>query len=515
MKIREALQLMGGLSTKAQPPKPDGAPRLSGERSKRCQVEVTLPYLRYHDHRIVVEFTARRPVFKVYVTSADALLSTANRANFKERLVERVHRPIEHKKPGEENGEIAFRVAFFARPTTLNADQLHVTIDFPGDVAINKIENEQSSRLSAILPDHSEVRSLISNPIDFVIYTTGGPLGAENLPLRSEIIAKALASRGKKVLYIPLGHVPNPGLIDLGHGVGINQISEHIFSRNVNTIVGGGAAKVFMCSSKCDTIAYQAAFIAKLKGLKVVYEVRDDMEAMTKLGFAKYYDALLEIDIARLADIIVCVSEPLRQKLIAWGIDSSKIHVLPNGCSDEERRMHDDIRRNPSRNRQKRAVYFGHLFPSRFDYNLLAFLAETFVEYDFALYGPGFAKGRQMPANVRHEGQVKHLEFFLRERDSDIGLLPFVANNMTFSLSPLKLGQYYALGLKVVSSDIFQLRGAPLVFSDGSKSFFDNFAQAAAYKPTLQDRNAVDEYMKKNSWSNVTSRIEEFLNCVP
>ena len=270
-----------------------------------------------------------------------------------------------------------------------------------------------------------------------------------------------------------------------------------------------------MCSSKCDTIAYRAVSIAKSKGLKVVYEVRDNMEAMSKFGFAKYYDTLIEVEIARMSDIVVCVSEPLRQKLTAWGIESSKIHVLPNGCTENERRMHDDIRRNPPRNRRKRAVYFGHMFPSRFDYELVSFLAETFAEYHFALYGPGLAKRRQLPANVSHEGQVEHFEFFLRERDSDIGLLPFAMNDMTFALSPLKLGQYYALGLKVVSSDIFQIRDAPLVFSDGSQSFFENFAQAAAYEPTVDDRDAVADYMKINSWSNVVAKIEELLVLAP
>ena len=243
MKIREALQLMGGLATKPRPPKTDSTPQLPGEQPKRCQVEVTLPYLRYHDHRIVVEFTAKRPVFKVYATSGDALLATTNRANFRERLIERVHRPFKHEKPGEKNGERTFRVVFFARPATLSSDLLHVTIDFPRDVAINEIKNEQSGRVSAIVPEYSEVRPAFGDPIDFVIYTTGGRLGAKSLPLRSEIIARALAASGKKVLYIPLGHVPNPGLIDLGHGSGIHQISQDIFARNLNTIIGGGGSR--------------------------------------------------------------------------------------------------------------------------------------------------------------------------------------------------------------------------------------------------------------------------------
>lgn len=397
---------------------------------------------------------------------------------------------------------------FFIRPARANVHELNYEINANPNVLEGHIDITRVPRVKVVNASSSSIAAKLSLPDPTVIiYTTAGPIGPISLPLRSEMIAKELAERGETVMYAPTASVSNPGPVDVSGTGTLFQIGQAEFLQNIDNIISKAAPGIFICSSKSDVASLRAIGLANLQGWKTVYEVRDDLEAMRSMGFAKFYDPSIELAICRLVDKIIVVSEPIAQKFRAWGIHHSKITVIPNGVLESELRQ---FLAPKVESREKKAVYFGHLFPGRFDYSQIQQLARSFPGYEFRLYGPGYdPKNGVFPDNVSLMGQVTAGEFFEAEANAEIGLLPFRANAMTFSLSPLKLAQYYALGFKIVSSDIFQIRRAPLVFSDNNTSLTANFQNAVDYEVTPGDLTSVEKYLRQNQWKIVVAKTLE------
>lgn len=406
------------------------------------------------------------------------------------------------------NAEIDNALRFFIRPARASIHELNYEIHANPNVLEGHIDITRVPRVKVVNASSSSIATQLSLPDPTVIiYTTAGPIGPASLPLRSEMVAKELAERGETVMYAPTARVENPSRLDVSGTGTLFQIGQAEFLENIDSILGKAVPGIFICSSKSDVASLRAIGLANLQGWTTVYEVRDDLEAMRSMGFAKFYDPSIELAICRLVDKIIVVSEPIAHKFRAWGIPDSKITVIPNGVLESE--LNQFLARTVDA-REKRAVYFGHLFSGRFDYLQIQQLARGFPNYEFRLYGPGYdPKNGIFPDNVSLMGQVTASDFFEAEADAEIGLLPFRANAMTFALSPLKLAQYYALGFKVVSSDIFQIRRAPLVFADNNTSLTANFQNAVDYEVTPADLTGVEKYLRQNQWKSIVAKTLE------
>lgn len=396
-------------------------------------------------------------------------------------------------------------LSFFIRPAKPSIRELNFEVHTNSNNLDGHIDIIRVPRVKVVAATNTNVPAQLRLPDPTVIiYTTAGQIGPESLPLRSEMVAKELAARGETVLYTPTARVANPGPVQV-QGTGILfQLGQDDFLANIDNILRRSSGGLFICSSKSDAASLRAIGLANLQQWRTVYEVRDDLEAMRSLGFAKFYDPSIELAICRLVNKIIVVSEPISHKFQAWGVSENKIHVIPNGVSAWELEKFNTLQET---DREKKAVYFGHLFPGRFDYTQIQQLAKSFTDYEFRLYGPGYdAKNINLPDNVSVLGQVTPEDFFAAESNAEIGLLPFRANAMTFSLSPLKLAQYYALGLKIVSSDVFQIRKAPLIFSDNNISMTSNFQSAISHKIDKDDLVRVENYLIQNQWKSIVEK---------
>ncbi|BEP13641.1 hypothetical protein acdb102_19520 [Acidothermaceae bacterium B102] len=105
-------------------------------------------------------------------------------------------------------------------------------------------------------------------------------------------------------------------------------------------------------------------------------------------------------------------------------------------------------------------VYVGAL-DHRFDWDLVNFLAEKHPQEVFSLYGPRPSIARAVGRNIKLMGPVNYASLPDILRHHRVGILPLNSDPSNLGRSPMKLHEYLASGLRVVSS------GTPAIAAHG------------------------------------------------
>ncbi len=157
--------------------------------------------------------------------------------------------------------------------------------------------------------------------------------------------------------------------------------------------------------------------------------------------------------------------------------------------------------------------YHGAIAPW-FDFGLLEQVASSQPGYRFVLVGPvlegaeaGMTRLLQQ-ANVTHVSERSASEVAVYVRSFDVGVIPFQVNEMTQGVTPLKLYEYLASGVPVVSTPLPACVAHPdvEVASDPAR-FAELIDQARQVSP--EDRGRLRIAGRAASWSR---RIEPLLD---
>lgn len=189
---------------------------------------------------------------------------------------------------------------------------------------------------------------------------------------------------------------------------------------------------------------------------------------------------------------------------------NSRASYLPNGVEVEVFESADPPKEYDGIPRP-RAVYVGAL-DERVDVGLLQYLAQSLPEVHFCMIGPvstdlSAIVGSQ---NVHLLGCVDQSRLAGYLRHSDLGIIPFIRSELTEHVNPLKLLQYMACGLPVVSTDLQETRRmrSPAVLASDRSEFADAVRRCLADNP---DREKHRDYATENSWSSRYALIKATL----
>ena len=162
------------------------------------------------------------------------------------------------------------------------------------------------------------------------------------------------------------------------------------------------------------------------------------------------------------AEAVFAVSRPLLAEVAVRRPDAV---YLPNGV--EYSRFQSPRVPPPGFGRPPIALYTG-AFARWFDFEMLARVAAANRAWTFDLYGE-FLEGRfeetplSKEGNVRFAGPRPNVEMPGVLASGDVGLIPFRVSAETAAVSPVKLFEYFAAGLPVVSSPIPEAAAFPEV----------------------------------------------------
>ena len=246
-----------------------------------------------------------------------------------------------------------------------------------------------------------------------------------------------------------------------------------------------------------------------VKYRSLVYRITDNYAAFDHIppGFTEFENRLI-----RRADVVITTFGEAFER--AKSMRKNGTHLLPN-AADLKRfattKSSSIVKEIPS----PRVMYLGSL-EYWVDHDLIYRTATLRPEYSFVLAGPpprrplaSLAKLGSL-ANVHFLGGVKHQLVPGLLQEADVAIIPYVRDPHTHNSSPLKLYEYLAAGLPVVSTPLKEVIAseAPVLFGRSAEEF------AAAIDNALtmgKGRQEFLDFALENTWEKRLSKIEDIL----
>jgi glycosyltransferase involved in cell wall biosynthesis len=208
----------------------------------------------------------------------------------------------------------------------------------------------------------------------------------------------------------------------------------------------------------------------------VVYDITDDWTTLTQSERERQQVIAEDAVMLQRADLVIVCSERLyalkqgrarRLCLVPNGVEAERYRLVYHRAPDDPCTAEADrvLPIPPPAQAWSSPVfgYTGTLHPDRVDVSLIEALARRYPQGTVALIGPvQLAEGQRaclerLP-NVRLVGAVPYQELPAWMRAFDVCIVPHRVTAFTESLNPLKLFEYLAAGLSIVSTDVAGFR---------------------------------------------------------
>ncbi len=185
--------------------------------------------------------------------------------------------------------------------------------------------------------------------------------------------------------------------------------------------------------------------------LSIYYRVDDFSEFP---GVRKDYILELEQETIKRSDLIVASAEKLADVENKRGL----VKYLPHGVDYEHfaSGMERDGSPDPFAGISSPRIGFFGLLNSWLDLELVCEVAKNNPQWSFIMLGPSQLPESELPKadNLYYPGAVPYEALPVQASFFDVALIPFQINKLTLAVNPLKLLEYFALGLPVVSTPL-------------------------------------------------------------
>jgi hypothetical protein len=348
-----------------------------------------------------------------------------------------------------------------------------------------------------------------------LIYTGTKKIGAGNRANRSMMFARALEKKGIPTLYT-YSHSAGDQITGVESGC-LLQLPLHIFSDLFLEFLSAvRAQQKVLIGSLPDAELCRAIDFAQFCGWTTLYECRDDWEEFAAAGSGKWFENIFEQYAVLHSHKTFCVSPALQRKMRQYTKEPGDVLLSPNGTTEhfiEISHPYRMARQAGSGSAGRRAPivgYFGHLTDHWFDWVAVEAAAARLPELRFEVIGFD-APDRMVPRNIEYLGGKSHDELVQIAARWEVGLIPFKAGRLARSVDPIKIYEYLALGLKVVSTQMGVIDTFPMTFVYGEFELPQTLDKALAYAPSQRDWAEVDKLVSNSTW---TARLAEMLGAV-
>ncbi len=250
----------------------------------------------------------------------------------------------------------------------------------------------------------------------------------------------------------------------------------------------------------------------KLGEKELIYYCVDEYTAFTGVA-----DGLKEIeeDLFRKANLVVVSAEPLLDSkrhfnpntfLIRHGTDWKHFRT----ALDESTKIPAEIADLP-----RPIIGFHGLLADWVDFELLKKIAEHFKNGSVVLIGKITVDGEKKVkildniSNVHFLGRKPYAELPSYCKGFDVSLNPFAINELTFAANPLKVREYLAAGLSVVSTDIPEVRILKDCLVGVNHADFIAKIEYALENP--KPREAISDAIRHESWDAKVDELRELV----
>ncbi|MBI4508378.1 MAG: glycosyltransferase [Deltaproteobacteria bacterium] len=256
-------------------------------------------------------------------------------------------------------------------------------------------------------------------------------------------------------------------------------------------------------------------YVGKLGESLVVYYCTDEFSQFSYLDGGKM--ARMERELCQRADIVFTTSRTLHEKkralnpethLASHGVD----HAHFSTAMEERTKVAEEIAALP-----RPILGFFGLIHDWIDLDLFAYIAELRPTWSIVLIGKAavdVSKLKKYP-NIHLLGRKPYEELPRYCKGFDIGLIPFVLNELTRNVNPIKLREYLSAGLPVVSTNLPEIG----YYSDTCRIATDHAGflaacDAALGEDSLEERRRRSRAMAKETWEAKVMELGEHVKRV-
>ncbi|WKD51456.1 glycosyltransferase [Microbulbifer spongiae] len=322
-----------------------------------------------------------------------------------------------------------------------------------------------------------------------------------NRPIRQ---AQALLARGVPVFF-SYHRTRFTESLPVHNSVGLVQSPVDITLQLLNDISAvslGDIRKLFIISYPFEGIeSYVDKF--RSQGWSIIYDCRDDWEEFAKVGMAKWFHAEVERKLVATVDRTYCVSRPLVDKLSLLVPDSC-VKLMPNAVGKDI--IPNNYKHEPAL--FPRVVgYFGHLSAAWFNWEAFKEIVQLLPQYQFEVIGHSAPSEFELPENVLFLGPRPWQELHRYATRWSAGIIPFRMGRLADGVDPIKIYEYLAFGLPVVSFVMPQISDYPYTTTVSTVEEFCCALKAACEE--VPKHEIIEAFLTHNTWE---ARAEELLS---
>jgi glycosyltransferase involved in cell wall biosynthesis len=289
---------------------------------------------------------------------------------------------------------------------------------------------------------------------------------------------------------------------------GIKMLNSHFYlvnSDDISRFVNKQKPVVYF------SLPEQINMVKKYNPALVVFDSVDEPSEEFR-HWSRFYTQAVEQ-----ADIVLASSDKLYQMAL---MISPNTYLIPNGCDykyfsraiEKDLPVPEDIKNIP----RPIIGYIGAV-ASWCDLNLIEKLAEQFPRYSVVMIGP-FCNISKVPQreNLYWLGRKSYDLLAAYIQEFSVGIIPFRKSSMIESVNPIKMWEYLAAGLPVVTTDIPEARKYPQIVmsSQDNKQLIENI-RLSIQEDSQEKKLLRLNLARQNSWQTrareVVNIIEEML----
>lgn len=209
------------------------------------------------------------------------------------------------------------------------------------------------------------------------------------------------------------------------------------------------------------------------------------------------------------ADVVLAASDKLYHMALSLNHNT---HLVPNACDYQYFSGNTGVPEEIQGISRPVIGYIG-VMASWCDFDLLSAAAKRLPHCNFVMIGPLYnvEEVPQLP-NLHWLGFKPYEMLASYVNSFDVGIIPFKNTSMTESVNPIKMWEYMAAGIPVVTSALpeAQKYGDLVLHSNNEDEFIDNINRSL-YSDSEEKRRARKWIAEQNSWVERAQRIIEII----